>query len=535
MKSDCVPFTAVPHTSQLFRDYLYDFAAVQPFYARDPQQLPEWIPNIARSQSYPNERRQRVADALDKQNRAFGASDKALAGIERLRRGAFAAVTGQQVGLFGGPLFAILKALSAAAIAERSSTAGMDCVPVFWLATEDHDLAEVNHATLLTAEGSLETLRTESAGAADAPVNEVRLGNDIPALVERATALLGDNDVARLIRETYRPGESLGTAFAKLFARVFAGRGVVLLDASDPALHAIAEPVYSASISQSEALDSELLERGKALISAGYHEQVKVTPASTLLFEKKNGARIPIRRVNGGFDAAGEKLSPGALLDRIHKEPHRFSPNVLLRPVVQDFLLPTLAYIGGPAEVAYFAQAAVVYERLLQRVTPVLPRFSATLLDARAQRLMTKYGLSLPDLFHGADSTRELLARQSLPPELQTKFEATTSGIADALEDVKSSVAKLDPTLVEAAQRAESKMLYQLRRLRGRVGNAELRRNTEISRHAEWLSNNLYPDKGLQERQIAGVSFLARHGSELLDTLYECARSGCLEHQVVYL
>ena len=262
---------------------------------------------------------------------------------------------------------------------------------------------------------------------------------------------------------------------------------------------------------------------------------MKVTPSSTLLFEKRNGAREVIHRRNGGFVIGHDAVSQEQLLAQITAEPQRFSANVLLRPVVQDYLLPSIAYTGGPAEVAYFAQAAVVYEEVLGRTTPVLPRFSATLADARAQRLMKKYHVELTDLFHGPEVFRELLALRSIPGELENDFAEAEQRVEEAVGRIRGSIEKLDPTLVEATGRAGSKMLYQLRHLRGRAGKAQLRRNQEVTNHAEWLSTTLFPNKNLQEREIAGISFLARHGRELLGTLYDAVRADCPDHQLIHL
>jgi bacillithiol biosynthesis cysteine-adding enzyme BshC len=532
--TDCIPFTAIPHTSQLFRDFLYDFDRVQRFYSYNPRQR-DWLSKVGATLHYDQQRRERVAAILERQNRAVGASEQTLASIGRLRQGAAAVVTGQQVALFGGPLFSLLKALSAVRIAEEARTHGVDCVPIFWLATEDHDLEEVNHVTLLMPDGKLEKNVTEAHGAANAPISDVRLGPEIAAVVAHAAELLGDTEIAALLKSAYRPGETLGSAFAQVLARLFGESGVVLLDASDPELHEIALPVYRAAVVGAEEIDNALLARGKELRAAGYHEQVKVTPSSTLLFETRNGAREVIHRRNGGFIIGHDRVAQDDLLAQITAEPQRFSANVLLRPVVQDFLLPTIAYTGGPAEVAYFAQAAVVYEEVLGRVTPVLPRVSATLVDARAQRLMAKYRVSLPDLFHGPEAFRELLALRSIPGELDGDFLAAEEAVLASVTKVGTSLENLDPTLVEAAGRAGSKMLYQLHRLRARAGKAQLRRNEEVSRHADWLSSVLFPNKNLQEREIAGVSFLARHGRELLPRLYEAAKSDCPDHQVIHL
>ena len=561
MKSDCIAFTAIPHTTELFKDFLYHFERVHQFYPLNPRER-----DGLRAPSFDEGRRRRVAEILERQNHAFGASNATIKNIERLRAGASASVTGQQVGLFGGPLYAILKAASAIRLARDLTAKGSDCVPVFWLATEDHDLAEVNHITLLDPEGMPQRLETTSHGDKDAPVSEVKLGNEIVPVVERACGLLGDSELPAALRESYRPGESLGTAFAKLFAKLFGDFGLILLDPSDREFHELAKPIYAAAIEKSGFLTAALLQRGRELRDAGYHEQVKVTPETTLLFEKRNGARTPIHRVNAklkspaysshvgerdllekimvrseepegepsSFRIGRDEVSREQLRERVEAEPHRFSANVLLRPVVQDFLLPTVAYFGGAAEVAYFAQVAVVYEELLGRTTPILPRFSATLLDPRAQRLMKKYEISLPDLFDGPESTRELLGSRSLPPGLHGQFGEAGETVSGVMDGLKKSLQTLDPTLKDAAERSQRKILYQLERLKKRATLAELRRNEEVVRHAAWLSANLYPDKGLQEREIAAISYVARGGRDLLEKVVECA-GDCPDHQVIHL
>ncbi len=534
MRCECLSFGAIPHSTRLFLDYLTGAGKVAQFYPRTPS-LQDWIFAESPLIQYDSARRERVADILEAQNRAYGCGEQTIANLARFRQGASAVVTGQQVGLFGGPLFALLKALSAVRFASVADQSGIPAVPVFWLATEDHDLAEVNHATFLGNEGELRRIEVPTRAVQDAPVENVRFGEEILGVVDVAAALLGASEATDLLREAYRPGESLGSAFARLYARLFRNWGVILLDASDPSLHAVAEPIYRAAAQAAPEIDTALLERGRQLHSAGYHEQVKVTPSSTLLFAIRDQARVPVHRSNGQFTVGKERIAPPDLLAQIAAAPERFSANVLLRPVLQDYLLPTLAYTGGPSEVAYFAQAAVVYEKLLGRVTPVLPRFSATLVDPRATRLLAQYKVAFTDLFQGEEHVRELLSSRNLPAELQQSFDRTEETLHSSLQQIEEQLRRLDPSLVGAEQRAASKMRYQLHRLHSRAAKAELRRHQEISRHARHLSNLLYPDKVLQERQIAGIYFLARYGLGLLEMIYECMQTTCTGHKMIYI
>jgi bacillithiol synthase len=321
---------------------------------------------------------------------------------------------------------------------------------------------------------------------------------------------------------------------------LFADWGVILLDASDPELHAIAEPIYRSAIERAVELDDALLARGRALESVGYHQQVKVTPSSTLVFALHQGSRVAIHRKETGVSpiefVIGEKtVSQAELLRRIAEEPQNFSANVLLRPVLQDYLLPTLAYTGGSAEVAYFAQAAVVYEALAGRVTPIIPRFSGTLIEAKPQALLERYGLALPDLFHGPEALRQTLATRVLPQDLQRAFGDAETRLENCLVEIRSALARLDKTLVDSATHAGEKMRYQLGQLRSRAARSEVRQSEILSRHAELLSHSLYPDKALQEREIAGICFVGRYGTHLLQELHDTIRLDCLDHQVVAL
>jgi bacillithiol synthase len=538
MKSQCLPFQQIPHTSRLFLDYLSYTPSVRGFYPRSPI-FSEWAKDESERVRYDDSRRARVSEILERQNRAWGASSKTLANIERLKRGALTAVTGQQVGLFGGPLFSIFKALTAVKLAEQATAAGIDCVPIFWLATEDHDLAEVNHIALASEHGLPEKFAVESHGVPDAPVGTVKFGPEIDSLVRRVADLLGESEVTAWLREAYRPGESFGSAFALLFTKLFSDFGVILLDPADKDFHDLAKPLFRAVIERAAELDDALLARGKAIETAGFHQQVKVTSATALLFEVKDGARTVIRRRNNGANGGGEfvvgeeRISSADLIARLEDSPEKFNPNVLLRPVVQDYLLPTLVYTGGAAEVAYFAQVGVVYEKLLGRVTPILPRFSATLLEPKPERILNRYNLGLAEILRGPEEVREAIASRTLPQDLQKRFSEAYAAVEQSMSAVRESIAKLDLTLVQAADRARTRMWYQINRLHRRASRAELLRNEVIARHADALSHALFPNRSLQEREVAGISFVARYGPQLLDDLYKQINPDCHDHQVI--
>jgi bacillithiol biosynthesis cysteine-adding enzyme BshC len=526
VETECLPFSSIPHTTRLFDDYLHHFDRVTQFYARPPLSQDWWADEIKKI-NYPAERRQAVAAILERQNREFGAGEKTLANIERLRQGAAAVVTGQQVGLFGGPTFCILKALTAVLMAEKAGA-----VPMFWLATEDHDLDEINTVNLAAGD-HLQKFTVNVPHREGAPVGTIAFTDEITAATQQVDALFGKSEISELLTESYRKGETFGTAFARFYTKVFSDMGVVFLNPLDKELHRIANPVFRTALEKSEEINQALMTRNHELEAAGYHAQVKVTPSHTLCFYFEDGARTPVRHQDGEFFIGERKLAAAELLNEAERCPEKFSANVLLRPLMQDYLLPTLCYIGGPAEVAYFAQIEVVYRNLAGRVTPVVPRIFATLIEPRIAKLMDRYQLSLPDLFNTPEKTRELVASRALPDSILESFDLAAEHVEKALALIQGPLEKLDKTLIDAAENAGSKMRYQLQGIRDKAARAEARKNTEVLRHADELIAALYPSKELQEREIGAAYFLLKYGKSVLDQIKAAARTGCGEHQVI--
>jgi bacillithiol biosynthesis cysteine-adding enzyme BshC len=526
--SQCLSFSHIPHTSRLFDDFLHHFENVRSFYARPPLEGNWWEAERQRI-DYPDERRRVVAAVLERQNRGFGAGDKTLENIQRLREGAPAVVTGQQVGLFGGPLFVLLKAISVALIAEKAGA-----VPIFWLASEDHDLEEVNFVNLAETD-HLKKFSVNVLHKEDAPVGTIVFGDEVTAAVQQVESLLGTSDISEVLAASYRKGETFTSAFARFYAKVLGDLGIVFLDPLDAELHQASQPVYRAALEQSDKINQALLERERELESAGYHAQVKVTPSHTLCFYLQDGSRIPIRHEGADFLVAGRKLSRVELLAETERCPERFSANVLLRPVIQDYLLPTICYVGGPAEIAYFAQIQAVYRHLSSRVTPVVPRIFATLVEPRQAKLLERYSLHLPDIFIGPEKLKEVIGARVLPESVMKSLDLAGQHLDQDLVAVRQALEKLDRTLVDAAENAGSKMRYQLQGLRDKAARAEARKSSELQHHADELSVLLYPNKDLQEREIGAAYFLFKHGAGLVSYLKQHLKFGCPDHQVLEL
>jgi bacillithiol biosynthesis cysteine-adding enzyme BshC len=321
---------------------------------------------------------------------------------------------------------------------------------------------------------------------------------------------------------------------------VFAEFGLVVLDASSRGFHELGARALRTAIEESEALETALLARSEELTSAGYHAQVLVTPGHSLLFllDAETGARQPLRRGdNGQWKAGTRAYTTAELLAILESEPERLSPNALLRPVFQDSILPTAAYIAGPAEIAYFAQSAVIYQQVLGRVTPVLPRLSATLVEPALAKILDSHEIQFPQLWEAktAAELSQRLGARAMPIELKRKLSAAGTALDTELGALTEYMAAMSPDLGRAAGVSASKMLYQMNRLRTMAAGFQVQREVSLQKHATALMLNLFPEGVLQERILGGIWFMARYGEGLPKLLVENAAQECPGHRVLFL
>ncbi|MDZ4802427.1 MAG: bacillithiol biosynthesis cysteine-adding enzyme BshC [Bryobacteraceae bacterium] len=500
METACLRHTDLPHTSRLFKDFLYSYHRVERFYTAPP------------STGYPEERRAALVAALRLQN-----SNEAA--LERLSEpGAVTVVTGQQVGLFSGPAYTIYKALTAARIAQDLTSRGRPAVPVFWLATEDHDWPEVDHVYMFDGARQPLKLQVQAERSGGIPVGSIR---PVAWPVDELRAAFRDlpycEEVCDLVAETHPQGATMGEAFRALLERLLKPWGFLFLDPLHPAIRQIAAPILSRAVRIGTDLNKLLLERNRELEAAGYHAQVHVDARTSLFFVLQDGRRVPLREAN----ASVEELANRAEI---------LSPNALLRPVVQDFIMPTAAYVGGPAELAYFAQSQVLYERLLGHMPRVVSRTGFTLIDTRTGKLMDRYDMKLPDFFNGEASLRERIAATLVPSGLQEQFDEATSATTATLDRLHRSVSAFDPTLGASLEKSRAKILHQFHKAQSKVARGLMQRDDRAGAEATWLYNALYPQKHLQERFYSILPFLALHGPDLLDRLYEHVHMDCPDH-----
>jgi bacillithiol synthase len=465
---------------------------------------------------------------LAEQQGALPASAARDRNLEALAGGRTAVVvSGQQVGLFVGPLYTFYKAATAIAAARAiEHESGVRCVPLFWLQTEDHDFAEIAASTTAARDGAPVRLALPD-GAPELERTSVahrRLGAEVAGLLDAFADLAGDAPAARevvaLLRAHYRPGQSMAGAFAGALAAIFADEGLLFLDPRDVRVATLAAPTYRRALTDAGAIDELLARQEQRLRDAGFDCQVAVRAGSPLVFFHAHGATGPRCRLKeaGGMwrpDSGGAPISTAALLDALARDPLCFSTSALLRPIVQDALLPTAAYVGGPAELSYFAELGPLYEHFGVHPALVVPRARFRCIEAPARRALEALGLTADDV---ARPLPELLARSAAPvppgaPEPEDLRRRIDAEIAPVVNEIAGAVVAAEPELARAAERTRISVSRALRRLTDRYARMLAERDGVTRRRLERLRAALYPDGVPQERVFGWATLAARIGA----------------------
>ncbi len=529
-----------PGSSSLVRDYIHNFERLAGFYAGNPQAPGAYQEQAERreARSYPLAQ---LRDILLAQSRRWDAPAIAARRIEDLcRPRAVAVVTGQQTGLFGGPLFTVYKALTAIQLAARLETElQRPVIPIFWMASEDHDLAEADHIQLLDRAGALITLRHTPWGspAGFIPAN-LRLGPAIAETVQRACGLLPPTEFVGALREAlaeaFAPERTLADGFARWMVHLLGTTGLVLVDAADPGLKRLAADLLRREVDEAPRSSRCILGASESLRSLGYPAQIEARPDGVNCFLLADGRRSLLREGDGFRLRDSRQTIPAADLRRLAQDqPERFSPNVALRPIVQDALFPTIAYVAGPGEVAYFAQLRPVYQAFDVPMPLIVPRASLTLLDSRVAQLLERFRLALPDLTLEPEQLTSRILRAQLPPDLEATLAKAREGVTEIFRGVGEAIAAVDPTLRATVGQSSGHIQGHLDQLERKAVQALKRREAETRQQVQRVREALMPGGKPQERVLPILPFLARYGPALLETIRAAIDGPGWDHRLV--
>ncbi len=523
----------LPGIRPLFADLLCNFPEVSRFYARPPS-MDAATAAASEIRMGPVHRR-RLVDELAAQNPDGGAP--CAANLDLLSRdGTVVVATGQQVGVLGGPVFTLYKALTAVRCAEELTAKGTPAVPVFWLATEDHDLDEVDHVWAFGPSSAPVRIQAVTEGRPGAAVGAMRVSNaGIDELEATCDGLPFATDAVRMARDAYGGAPGFGEGFRAFYRQLLERTGIIFLCPMSEGIRTLSVPLVREAIEQAPELSNALLRRGSRLLASGYHQQVHFRDSSALVMLFEESARVALKRRNGLYWANSRGYTREDLLERLDRSPLDVSPSALLRPVMQDYLLPTAVLVAGPSEASYLAQSSVLYDELLGRMPVVLPRASFTVLDAGASKLLRKYDLGVPDCLVALQELESAIAGHVVPPRLRDVIADRRIQIDTALREVETALRGFDPTLASSCEVSQRKVRYQLEKIDAKVSREALRRDAMARLHARSLADWIYPTGNMQERVHSVLPFVAKFGTSFVERVKKAIRPGSGEHVVLDL
>lgn len=515
---------AYPGIRPLVADLTTRFDRVAALFSGDPARPEAWGDAIAAVTKTPRDRAGLVA-VLGQQLTSRHAGPAARQALTRLSdRGAVAVVTGQQAGLFGGPLYTLLKTITAIQLARKiEHEHGVPAVPVFWVDAEDHDWEEVRACGVLDAEmRHVRIALPDPPGAGSLPVANIVLDASIAGALAALRAALAPTEftdaVLASLEDAYRPGRGVAQAFAHWLEGVFEGHGLVVFDAADPAAKRLAAEVFARELEHPGRTSRLAHEAGERMRSLGHEPQVTPHEGAPAMF-KLTPERRPIRWRDEAYAVDDVRYEPTTLVREAREHPERFSPNVLLRPIVQDYLFPTVGYVAGPSELAYLAQLKDVYPVFGLRAPVLYPRAMATVLDSASIRFLTRYDLPLAGLAANDESALNRLLEHQLPASVERALEDAVEAVGSRMAAVIGAMPAIDPTLAGAAETTLHRMRHDLKNLHTKIIHASKKKHDTLHRQFTRTQAQAFPDGSPQERTLAIVFFLNRYGKALVDRL----------------
>ncbi len=540
MTLDRLPYSDFKSFSRLFTAYAGDFDSVSGYFTgdfRDPRQRGQ----IAKQVSDQFDHRKELASVLADQNNSYGAGPATLRNIDRLAGAeAVAVVTGQQLGLFTGPMYTLYKALTTVQLARQiEKESGRPTVPVFWLEGEDHDFEEVASVAIQGRDGVQRiTYASNDANTNPTPVGRIAFDQSIEEAVDQLDELLPGTEfhdaIMKTVQEAYTPGTTFLIAFAKILGLLFEDEGLVFVSGDDPRLKKLAQPLFRKELKE-YSKTAALLKETSNKLEKSYHAQVQSSP--TNLFLITDTGRHSLVADGNEFRLKGTDISysQDELLSMVDENPESFSPNVVMRPIVQDSILPTAAYVAGPGEVAYYAQFRSIYEWAGVPMPIIYPRASVSLVEPGIAKVLDRYSLSIPSFEQDQEKIFHAIVVDAMDIDAEAIFERAGQHIHDAVNTVSPAIEAVDASLKKTGEATRTALLKEWGKLKDRVVKAEKRRHDQTHNQLTRTRTSLFPENILQERCISPLYFMSKYGTDLVTRLMSEIELDTTSHQVLSL
>ncbi|MEQ9104605.1 MAG: bacillithiol biosynthesis cysteine-adding enzyme BshC [Rhodothermales bacterium] len=531
-----IPFSSFQSFSRLFSDYVHEPDKLESFFNGDFRLAADRAARAeAAASAHPD--RKPLTHLLRKQAREWGILDASEPLILKLENPeSVAVVTGQQLGLFGGPLYTLYKTLTTIQLASRMELeTGRPVVPVFWLEGEDHDFEEIAWCGLFEGDTPKtitcpddETQNGRAIGRRTLPEGIVGTLDELEGLLQPTEFR---DDVMRLLREAYVPGRTFLSAFVQVMQAMTGTGRILFVSPDDPDLKRLGEQVFEHEINDWRG-SHERLETVSSSLSTSWHAQVTSSP--TNLFLHREDGRVAVDAGDQGLELRdGTPITEADLLDLLSRDPGSFSPNVVLRPLLQDAVLPTAAYVAGPGEVAYFAQFKPLYTWAHIPMPIIFPRASVSLVERRIEKVLDRYSLDVPDLEDQLDRLFRRVVLDNMDVDLDEVFSSAGKHLHEAVNAIKPVIEQMDPSLVKSAEAMRAQFMKEWSGLKNRLVKAERSRQDIVRDQLERAILSLVPDGTLQERFVSPVYFMNKYGPGFTQRLLDELELDTETHQVL--
>ena len=537
-------FSDIPNHQNLFLDYLYEFDNVQKYYLKNFRNTSEYentFNEIARNNKQHKEILHKI---IQEQYKDFKLSKQTQLNIDNLTsEKCITVLTGQQLGILGGPLYSFYKTITAIKLANslKEKFDNYKFVPVFWLAGDDHDFEEIRSINILNKENIVQSIRYDDAKPDElnrGSVGNLKLKKGIQSFLSELKSSLRETEFSDelfvFLNSIYKEGITFKDAFRKLLFKLFDEYGLIIFDPQDIEVKKILSPLFQKEVLDYRIQSKELVEVSAELEEV-YHAQVKVKPIN--LFVNEKDGRYLLEPVEDKFRLKGKRktFTEEEILERIQNHPDDFSPNVLLRPVCQDYLFPTAFYVGGPSEVSYFAQAGTLYDFYKIPRPFVYPRSSLTIIEKPIQKIITKYNLNYYDIFIGKDLLNRKIMGELAEINLEDLFENSKNEIDAVMDNLREKLFAIDPTLNDSVLKTRDKVFQSFNSLKAKSDAAQKRQHNDSFRQIKKLRNFVFPLEDLQERELNFVYFANKYGLDFVKLIFNELQINKFAHQILEL
>jgi len=539
-----INFSDIPGHENLFLDYLYEFDNVKKFYKTNLHDKEDYLRVFKKISEQQRTSRELLPGILNSQYSGLNSSSKTTKNISLLSDSkTLAVVTGQQLGILGGPMYTFYKIITAIKLSNFLSERYDDFhfVPVFWLEGDDHDFNEVRSISVVNDANDNKKIsydqeihEEEDRGSVGNTVLNESLNNFFSELEQNVRNTEFSPQLFSKLKTFYSPGKSFKQSFKELLFWLFDKYGLILFDPQDPKIKSLLKPVFKKEVTDFR-VHAEKLVNISAELEESFHAQVKVRPIN--LFYRNEEGRYLIEPVENEFRLKHKRkrFSYDELVQSIENQPESFSPNVLLRPICQDYILPTAFYVGGPSEIAYFAQVMPLYDFYKIEAPIIYPRSSATLVEKNITTLLEKFDLKIEDVFRYSDNLKQKVINSVSQNSLDDLFSQAENQIEITFDSLKENLFEFDKTMSDASSKYKQKVSQYLVEFKSKAVEAQKRKHETTLRQIDKILNTLYPNSNLQEREINFVYFMNKYGEEIMNQIFDELMINKFEHQIINL